>query len=112
MDHLELIGIITKKTFVISTIELNQIGIKILAVMYLRLLEELHDLSNKTYVSPSAFAWIYCCLGEMDKSLEWFEKAIDQHDGLIITTYLFPLYDPLRSHPRYKALLRKMNLEP
>jgi len=21
-------------------------------------------------------------------------------------------YDPLRSHPRYKALLRKMNLEP
>ena len=77
-----------------------------------RLLKELQDLSNKTYVSPSAFAWIYCSLGEIEKSLEWFEKAIDQHDRLIILTYLIPIYDPLRSHPRYKALLRKMNLEP
>jgi serine/threonine protein kinase/Tfp pilus assembly protein PilF len=77
-----------------------------------KLLKELHALANKTYVSPSAFAWIYCSLGEIETSLEWFEKAIDQHDWLIIPTYFFAIYDPLRSHPRYKALLRKMNLEP
>jgi len=77
-----------------------------------RLLEELHVLSNNTYVSPSAFAWMYCNLGEIEKGIEWFEKAVDQHDMLIVASYLFPVYDPLRSHPRYKALLRKMNLEP
>ncbi len=77
-----------------------------------KLLEELHELAQKSYVSPSAFAWIYCSLGEIDTSLEWFEKAIDQRAGLILHGHVFPLYDPLRSHPRYKTLLRKMNLEP
>jgi hypothetical protein len=47
-----------------------------------------------------------------DKGLDWFEKAIDTHDGLISHGHLFPIYDPLRSHPRYHALLRKMNLAP
>ncbi|MBN2320991.1 MAG: protein kinase [Acidobacteria bacterium] len=77
-----------------------------------RFLKELQALAEKTYVSPSAFAWMYCSLGEIEKGIEWFEKAIDRHDWLIVTTYNFPIYDPLRSHPRYKALLRKMNLEP
>ncbi|MEJ2111896.1 MAG: hypothetical protein P8Z37_18695, partial [Acidobacteriota bacterium] len=77
-----------------------------------RFLKELQALAEKAHVSPSAFAWIYCSLGEIEKCLEWFEKAIDQHDWLNIICYLLPIYDPLRSHPRYKALLRKMNLEP
>ena len=60
----------------------------------------------------SAFAWIYCSLGEIEKGIEWFEKAIDQHDLPVIAGYLMPIYDPLHSHPRYKDLLKKMNLEP
>ena len=77
-----------------------------------RLLKELSNAANNAYVPPSAFAWIYCSLGEIEKSLDWFEKAINEQDYLIIPTYAFPVYDPLRSHPRYKALIRKMNLEP
>jgi len=77
-----------------------------------RFLKELQAFAEKTYVSPSAFAWIYCSLGEIEKSLDWFEKAIDQYDLLNLICYLFPIYDPIRPHPRYKALLRKMNLEP
>jgi TolB-like protein/Tfp pilus assembly protein PilF len=77
-----------------------------------RLLRELHDLAEQSPVSPTAFAWIYCSMGEIDKGLYWFEKAFEDHDGLIVWTHLFPIYDPIRSHPRYKALLKKMNLEP
>jgi len=77
-----------------------------------RIIREMEDYSRVSYVSPSMFAWVYCSLGETEKGLEWFERAIDERDGLIIHGHLFPIYDPLRSHPRYHALLRKMNLEP
>ena len=55
---------------------------------------------------------IYSNLGEIDKALEWFEKAIEERDAMIaVSGAVNPIFDPLRSHPRYQALLRKMNLE-
>ena len=40
------------------------------------------------------------------------DKAVDEREGLTLHFHIDPLFDPLRSHPRYHALLRKMNLEP
>jgi len=78
-----------------------------------KLLEELHELAQKTYVQPFGIGLIYMTLGEIDKGFDWLEKAIDERDSLsILHLQVDPLYDPLRSHPRYPALLRKMNLEP
>jgi eukaryotic-like serine/threonine-protein kinase len=76
------------------------------------LIQELQELTHKSYVSPSIFAWIYCAAGEIDKGLDWLEKCIDERDALVLVVRDFAIYDPLRSHPRYHALLRKMNLEP
>jgi len=77
-----------------------------------KLLEELQDLAQKTYVLPSSFAVIYFGLGEIDRGFDWLEKAVDERDGWILHIHVHPAFDPLRSHPRYPALLRKMNLEP
>ena len=77
-----------------------------------RVLEDLRQFSVESFASPSPFAWIYCSLGDIEKGLDWFEKAIDTRDPLVSHGRIFPIYDPLRSHPRYRALLRKMNLEP
>jgi serine/threonine-protein kinase len=77
-----------------------------------RLLGELQELAEKAYVPGSYFALIYSGLGEIDKALDWFEKAIEERDVTITAYYVMPMFDPLRSHPRYHALLRKMNLEP
>jgi serine/threonine protein kinase/Flp pilus assembly protein TadD len=77
-----------------------------------RLLEELYGLMQKSYVSGNTIGTIYFGLGEIDKAFDWFEKGVEERHSMILFFYPLPFFDPLRSHPRYKALLRKMNLEP
>jgi serine/threonine protein kinase/Tfp pilus assembly protein PilF len=77
-----------------------------------KLLEELQELAQTAYVPPWSFAGIYFALGEIENGFEWLEKAVDEGDTFILFLPVDPLYDPLRSHPRYQALLRKINLEP
>ena len=77
-----------------------------------RLLEELNRLMEKSYVPGTTIAMIYLGLGKMDKAFDWFEKGVEERHSMISTGFSLPIFDPLRSHPRYKALLRKMNLEP
>jgi TolB-like protein/Tfp pilus assembly protein PilF len=76
-----------------------------------RTLEELQAEAQETYVPPSSFAWIYFALGEIEKCLNWLEKAVDEQDGLIFFIHADNSWNSIHSHPRYKALLRKMNLE-
>jgi TolB-like protein/Tfp pilus assembly protein PilF len=78
----------------------------------LKLLEELQERAQTQYVPSWSFAVVYSGLGEMDKAFDWYEKAVDEREPLMLHFHVHPNYDPLRSHPRYKALLRKMNLEP
>jgi len=77
-----------------------------------KLLSELQDLSLREYIPPSSVALIYVGLGEIISTLEWYEKAIDAHEGMIQGMHASPMMDPIRSHPGFKELLRKMNIEP
>jgi TolB-like protein len=78
----------------------------------LKLLEELRERAQKQYVPSWSFAAIYLGLGEIDKAFDWFEKAVEEREPLMLHFHVHPNYGPLRTHPRYKTLLRKMNLEP
>ena len=75
------------------------------------ILEELQTQSEKGHVPPIAFARCYHALGEMEKAFEWYEKAADDQNIPMYHLCVDPCFDSLRSHPRYQALLRKMNLE-
>ncbi len=75
-----------------------------------KVLTELLELSKSRYVSNTTFALMYAALGENDKALEWLEKAIIE-EGIRTGIKTDPRYDALRSDPRFKALLKKMNLE-
>jgi tetratricopeptide (TPR) repeat protein len=77
-----------------------------------KLLDELIGLARVSYVSPAYLGWIHVGLGESDRAFECFEKAIEDHSYVTLFLGVDPLYDPIRSDPRYHALLRKMNLEP
>ena len=78
-----------------------------------RVLDELNELSKQKYVSPIWRVKIYASLVEKDKAFEWLEKAYEDHSivsvGYIKTN---PMFDPLRSDPRFADLLRRTNLQP
>lgn len=50
-------------------------------------------------------------LGENDQALEHFEKAYSEHEILLSFLKVWSVFDPIRSDPRFKILLRKMNLD-
>jgi serine/threonine-protein kinase len=77
------------------------------------LLEALTARRRLTYVPASAFVLVHGGLGERDKALEWMATGIEERDPSLVTSlWMSPSYDPLRSHPAFQALLRKLNPEP
>jgi len=74
-------------------------------------LDELYELSKQKYVSSWAIALIYAALGQKDQAFEWLEKAYEERDHWLPSIKVLPLLDSLRSDPRFKALLKKMDLE-
>ena len=78
----------------------------------LKILEEQKRLAKKTYVSPYNFAIIYTGLGEKDRAFEYLNRAFDDCVYPMSQFSVRPIFDPLRSDPRYNELLRRMNREP
>jgi TolB-like protein/DNA-binding winged helix-turn-helix (wHTH) protein len=78
----------------------------------LGIVSNLIQLSKRRYVSPYGIACIYAALGDVDQACAWLEKAYeDRADGLY-NLKVSPRFDPLRSDPRFRDLLRRMNLPP
>jgi TolB-like protein/Tfp pilus assembly protein PilF len=75
-----------------------------------KVLVQLEELSKQKYVSAAFRAVIYVGLGEKDKAFEWLERAYEER--AMPTIKVNPIYDPLRSDPRFQDLLRRMNLQP
>jgi adenylate cyclase len=73
----------------------------------------LDELSKKKYVPAVTMAIIYTGLGEKEKAFEWLEKSYEEHcSGPFLDVKVYPIFDPLRSDPRFADLLRRMNLQP
>ena len=74
----------------------------------LRALDQLMVLSNQRYVSASSFALVYAGLGEKDQAFVWLEKAYEERSGALPYLKVNPIWDPLRSDPRFEALVQKV----
>src|SRR2546427_3160236 len=77
-----------------------------------KILDEQQRLAKQRYVSPYNFAILYTVLGDKDRAFEWLTKCVEQRTPIIHHLKSRPLFDSLRSDPRYADLLRHMNLEP
>jgi hypothetical protein len=50
-------------------------------------------------------------LGRLDAALDWLERAAEERLVGYYMPSVDPTYDPIRSHPRFQALLSRMKLD-
>ena len=73
-------------------------------------LRRLEALGRERYVSPYHMAYIFTGLGEDETAIEWLERAYDERAGSVYGVKGSFLFTSLREHPRFRALLARMNL--
>jgi serine/threonine-protein kinase len=75
-----------------------------------QVLRELEEMSRERYVSPYHVAYVHTGLGQEDLAMDLLERAYEERTGNIYGVKGAFLFASLRGHPRFTALLRKMNL--
>ncbi|RPH64752.1 MAG: hypothetical protein EHM89_00950, partial [Acidobacteria bacterium] len=74
------------------------------------ILSDLQALSEKEYVAEVHLAYVYAGLGEYDAAMDCLEQAFEHRSASIYGINGSYVFAPMREHPRFQALLRKMNL--
>ena len=75
----------------------------------LTILGDLERRRTQEYVSGFFMALVNIGLGERDQAISWLHQAAEERDVMLPFLQTWPGLDPLRSDPRFQALLRKMN---
>ena len=75
-----------------------------------KVIEDLAELSKGRYVSSYFIAGIYAGLRERDQAFAWLEKAYQERQPSLTLMGVDPLFDPLRSDPRFTALVRRVGV--
>jgi TolB-like protein/Tfp pilus assembly protein PilF len=76
----------------------------------LKTLLELDERAKHSYVPPYHFAIVHAGLGQKDQAFEWLERAFEKHAVDLFTLKVEPMFDGLRSDPRFEDLLVRMGL--
>ena len=74
-----------------------------------KVLDQLLELSRHQFVSCATIAVVYAGFDDrVDQTMEWLEKAYEERAGLLIWLKVWPIFDHLRSDPRFVRLLRRI----
>ena len=76
----------------------------------LRLLSELKQKATRDYVQGDTLALIYIGLGDKEEALNWLEKHMASRAETASAFAVSPELDDLRAEPRFKDMLKRMNL--
>jgi tetratricopeptide (TPR) repeat protein len=72
--------------------------------------EALAERSRTTYVPAWQIGTLYTRAGLKDQALDWLEKAFQARDPNTPYLAVDPIFDPMRSDPRFQRLLAQLNL--
>ncbi len=72
---------------------------------------EVFKRNSKTrYVDPILFAQTYYRIGEKEATLDWLEKAYEEHSAELVFLNVYP-FDSIKNEERFITLLKKMRLD-
>jgi len=74
------------------------------------MIKRFKDIAKTRYVMSYYVASIYAALGDKDKAFAELENSFAEHDWELHRLKVDPLMDPLRDDPRFKWMLKRMNL--
>jgi serine/threonine protein kinase/tetratricopeptide (TPR) repeat protein len=76
----------------------------------LQVLEQLKAISKQKYVYSLGLARVYAGLNDKEQAFAWLEKAYEERSTALYFLKVDPIWDPLRSDPRFNELLRRIGL--
>jgi TolB-like protein len=74
------------------------------------ILAEMKIHTGGRYLASPMIARIHLGLGEIDEAFEWLRKGIEERSYWIVFLKMDPVYDEIRSDPRFQDLLRAARL--
>jgi TolB-like protein/Tfp pilus assembly protein PilF len=75
-----------------------------------KLLEEMKQDSTGRYVQSFSFGMIHIGFGEKEKALDWLEKEVEERGSATRYFATAGELDDLHTEPRFKAMLKQLNL--
>ena len=75
-----------------------------------KVLDQLKERSQQTYVQPSLIAVIHAGLGDKNQAFDWLQKAYEDRSAGLLYLKVDPAFDSVRSDPRFLDLLRRVGL--
>jgi hypothetical protein len=76
-----------------------------------RALEKLERMSwNPYWDFAPTFALAYIGMNNKDQAIGWLQKAYAEHSIAVTSLKVDPVYDPLRSDPRFQEILSRVGL--
>jgi serine/threonine-protein kinase len=75
-------------------------------------LDYYNEQSKQGFPYPYGIGALYALLGEKDQAFEWLERAYKERADGLIHLKVEPVFDSLRSDPRFADLLRRMGFPP
>lgn len=75
-----------------------------------QMVAKVEEWNRRHPIDPALFVAPYIGMDDKSQAFVWLEKAYAQHSSAMATLMVDPLYDPLRSDPRFQDLLRRVRL--
>jgi TolB-like protein/tetratricopeptide (TPR) repeat protein len=74
------------------------------------ILGQLEQREKSVWIPSTVLAIVHLGLGQHDRALDYLERGCRQHELPMTALKVHPVYDPLRSAPRFQAVLHQLRM--